>query len=124
MFTVNILFRHIKAANIYSGYGKRLQRCLQDSKGLKHTYTKCVSCDLAGENDADWSGDRDDRKSTTGYYFKHKSSRAALSWRVKKQVRVVFFPPETDYQGMPKAVQEAFVWNNFWRILASNKNIQ
>ena len=59
--------------------GKRLLRYLQESKGLKLTYTKEASYDLVGESDADWSGDVNDRKSTTGYYFKLNGRGAALS---------------------------------------------
>ena len=65
--------------------GKRLLRYLQGSKGLNLTYTKEASYDLVGERDADWSGDVNDRKSTTGYYFKLNGRGAALSWGVKKQ---------------------------------------
>ena len=68
MFTVNILSRHMNApTNQHWVCGKRLLRYLQGSKGLKLTYTKEASYDLMGESDADWSGDVNDRKSTTGY---------------------------------------------------------
>ena len=50
--------------------GKRLLRYLRGSKCLKLTYTNEASYDLVRESDADWSGDVNDRKSTTGYYFK------------------------------------------------------
>ena len=49
---------------------KRFLQYLQGSVGLKATYTKEASYDLVGESDADWSGDVNDRKWTTGYYFK------------------------------------------------------
>ena len=60
-----------------------------------------------GESDADWSGDVNDRKSTTGYYFKLNGRGAALSWGVKKQATVALFSSEAEYQGMAAAVQEA-----------------
>ena len=40
------------------------------------------------ESDADWSGDVNDGKSATGYYFKLNGRGAALSWVVKKQATV------------------------------------
>ena len=47
MFTVNILSRHLNAPiNQQWMCGKRLQQYLQDSKGLKLTYTKEASYDL------------------------------------------------------------------------------
>ena len=39
-------------------------------KKVNLTYTKEASNGLFGESDADQSGDVNDRKSTTGYYFK------------------------------------------------------
>ena len=59
--------------------GKRLLLYLQGSNGLKFTYTEEASYDLVGESDADWSGDVNDRKSTTGYYFKVNGRAAAFS---------------------------------------------
>ena len=60
-----------------------------------------------GESDADWSGDVNDRKSTTGYYFKLNGRGAALSWGVKKQATVALSSSEAEYQGLAAAVQEA-----------------
>ena len=60
-----------------------------------------------GESDADWSGDVNDRKSTTGYYFILNEDGAALSWGVKKQATVALSSSEAEYQGMAAAVQEA-----------------
>ena len=78
MFTVNILSRHVNAPiNQHWIYRKRL-RYLQGSKGLKLTYTKEASYGFVGESDADWSGDVNYRKSTTGYYFKQLPQR---TWR-------------------------------------------
>ena len=62
---------------------------------------------LVGESDADWSGDVNDRKSTTGYYFNLNGRGAALSWGVKKQATVALSSSEAEYQGMAAAVQEA-----------------
>ena len=108
MFTVNILSRHMNApTNQHWMCGKRLLRYLQGSKSFKLTYTKEDKYDLVGESDADWSGDVNDRKSTTGYYFKLIGRGAALSWDVKKQATVALSSSEAEYQGMAAAVQEA-----------------
>ena len=61
---------------------------------------------LVGESDADWSGDVNDRKPTTGYYFKLNGRGAALSWGVTKQVAVALFSSKAEYQFMAAAVQE------------------
>ena len=60
-----------------------------------------------GESDADWCGDVNDRKSTTGYYFKLNGRGASLSWGVKKQAKVALSSLEAEYEGMAAAVQEA-----------------
>ena len=106
--TVNVLTRHMNAGtNRHWLCGKRLLRYLQGSKGLRLTYTKEASYDLVGESDADWSGDVNDRKSTTGYYFKLNGRGAALSWGAKKQKTVDLSSSEAEYQGMAAAVEEA-----------------
>ena len=70
MLTVNILSRHMSApTNQHWMCGKRLLRYLQGPKDLKLTYTKEGSYDLVGESDAECSGDVNDKKSATGYYF-------------------------------------------------------
>ena len=94
MFTVNIFSRQINApTNQFWMCGKRLLRYLQ---GLKLTYTKEASYDLVAESDADWSGDVNERKSTTGYYFKLNGRGAALSWGVKKQATVALSSSEAE----------------------------
>ena len=100
--------------NQHSLCGKRLRkRYLQGSKGLKLTYTKEASYILVWESDADWSGDVNDRKSTTGFYFKLNRRGAALSWGVKKLAKFALSSSEAEYQGMAAGVQEALYLKKF-----------
>ena len=48
-----------------------------------------------------------DRKSTTGYYFKLNGRGAALSCGVKEQATVALSSSKAEYQGMAAAFQEA-----------------
>ena len=64
-----------------------------------------------GESDADWSGDVNERKSTTRYYFKLNGRGAALSWGVRKQAAVALSSSEAEYQGMAAAVHEVLFLN-------------
>ena len=69
---------------------------------------------LVGDADADWSGHLEDRKSTTGYYFKFQGNGAAISWGVKKQSTVALRSTEVEYQAMTAGVQEAIINKRFW----------
>ena len=112
MLTVNILSRHKNAPTSQHWMsGKRLPRYLQGPKELKLTYTKEASYDLVGESNADRSGDVNESKSATSYFFKLNGLGAALSWSVKKQATVAISSPEAEYQGMAAAVQEALYLN-------------
>ena len=58
-------------------------------------------------SDADWSGDLDDRKSTSGYVF--MMSGAAISWNSKKQSCVALSTAEAEYVALSQASQES-IW--------------
>ena len=63
--------------------------------------------ELVGYCDADWAGDHNDRKSTSGYVF--QLSGAAVSWRSKKQSCVALSTAEAEYVALSSATQEA-IW--------------
>ena len=48
---------------------KRVLRYLKGTIDLRLTFFKDSNIKLTGDADAEWSGDLDDGKSTTGYYF-------------------------------------------------------
>ena len=56
-------------------------------------------------SDADWGGDVDDRKSTSGYLL--QISGTAVSWRSKKQAYVALSTVEAEYMALSNATQEA-----------------
>ena len=62
---------------------------------------------LVGYTDADWGGDIDERKSTSGYAF--LLSRGAISWSSKKQTCTALSTMEAEFVACSAAVQEA-VW--------------
>ena len=61
--------------------------------------------EYVGFSDADWGGDLDDRKSTSGYMF--KLGGAAVSWRSKKQACVALSNAEAEYIALTSAAQES-----------------
>ena len=60
-----------------------------------------------GYSDADWAGDREDRKSTSGYLF--QIAGGPVSWRSKKQDSVALSTAEAEYVALSSAAQES-VW--------------
>ena len=86
---------------------KRLLRYLRGT--LKHgiLYTKDGSNACVGYADADWAGDINDRKSTSGYVF--LVSGGAVSWKSQKQKCVALSTAEAEYIAMASAAQES-VW--------------
>ena len=64
-----------------------------------------IDANLDGFSDADWAGDTNDRKSTSGYVF--TMSGSAISWRSKKQTSVALSTAEAEYIALSSATQEA-----------------
>lgn len=60
---------------------------------------------LSGYSDADWAGDANDQKSTSGYLF--LMSGAAISWKSKKQTCIALSTAEAKYVALSGATQEA-----------------
>ena len=58
-----------------------------------------------GYTDADWAGDPDTRRSTSGYLFNLGS--AAISWSSKRQATVSLSSCEAEYMGETQATKEA-----------------
>ncbi len=58
-------------------------------------------------SDADWAGDSEDRKSTSGYLF--QIAGGPVSWRSKKQDTVALSTAEAEYVALSSATQEC-VW--------------
>ena len=84
---------------------KRIMRYLRGTTNLGLIFTPQVSAECIGYSDADWGGDLEDRKSTSGYLF--QISGAAVSWRSKKQTCVALSTAEAEYVALAGAAQEA-----------------
>ena len=86
---------------------KRILRYLKGTIDYGLAFTPDASGDCVGYSDADWGGDLDDRKSTSGYLF--LVSGGAVSWRSKKQTCVALSTAEAEYVALASAAQEA-IW--------------
>ena len=108
MSIVNVLSRFMdKPANSYWLAGKRVLHYLRATKLLKLVYPRDNNFNLTGKGDKDWSGDHDDRRSTTCYFFKLRLSGGAVSWQTVKQQTVALNSCEAEYQGLAAAVEES-----------------
>jgi hypothetical protein len=79
---------------------------------LKETINFGINCDpksidLEGYSDADWAGDLDTRRSTTGYLF--KLGGVPICWKSKRQPTVALSTAEAEYMALSMAVQTA-IW--------------
>ena len=63
---------------------KHIMHYLNGTRNYGLLYDKEKVTDFMGYSDADWAGDLDDRRSTSGYLF--KLSGAAVSWRSKNNL--------------------------------------
>ncbi|KAK4327560.1 hypothetical protein Pmani_001967 [Petrolisthes manimaculis] len=86
---------------------KRIMRYLKGTLDLGILYNYNGSTDFVGYSDADWAGDINDRKSTSGYCF-HLGG-GPVSWSSKKQSCVALSTAEAEYMALASAIQEA-VW--------------
>ena len=89
--------------------GLRILRYLRHSPAVGIWYLASDGGDpvLQGWSDADWGGDRDIRRSTSGYVF--SLGHGALSWSSKRQPTVALSSTEAEYRAACSATCEA-VW--------------
>lgn len=84
---------------------KRILRYVKGTLNYKLVFRTDSNLGLVGYVDADWGGDCNDRKSTTGYCF--KLFNCTISWCSKKQNCVALSSTEAEYVALCAAVTEA-----------------
>lgn len=86
----------------------RILRCL---KGINNTgiyFNKNDHLDLIAYTDADLAGDRDGRKSTSGYFTLIGGN--LVTWKNKKQKAVALSSAKAEFRGIAKGIIE-ILWN-------------
>ena len=81
---------------------KRVLRYLKGTNDLGILYKG--DSGMQGYSDADWAGDTDDRKSTSGYMF--LIAGGPVSWKSRKQNTVALSTAEAEYVALSTATQE------------------
>lgn len=107
-YAVNTVARYCAKPTIL--HWKAVKRIMRYLKGTQHfgiLYTPDGPNEFVGYSDADWAGDTDERKSTSGYFFQLGSG--AVSWSSKRQSCVALSTAEAEYMALANAAQEA-VW--------------
>lgn len=87
---------------------KRILRYLRGTADYQLCY-QGSKVHLVGYTDADWAGDADERKSTSGYVF--LLGDTSISWYSKKQTCVALSTMEAEFVALSAAAQEG-VWLN------------
>lgn len=86
---------------------KRVLRYVKGTINFGLMYKEKLPSELYGFVDADWAGDINDRRSTTGYCFSIGS--AVISWCSKKQTSLALSTCEAEYIAATMAAQEC-IW--------------
>ena len=106
-YTVGMFSRY--QMNLGIGQWNQIKHALRYVQATLY-YSLCFNqkdLQLQGYTDADWQGDLDDRKSTSGYLF--TLAGGAISWSSKKQDLVALSSMEAEYIVASEVVKEA-VW--------------
>lgn len=90
---------------------KRVLRYLKGTANVKLTYRKDALQEIEGHCDADWAGDVDERRSSTGYVF--TTCGAAVSWATKRQPTIALSSTEAEFMSIVAAIQEALWLKRF-----------
>jgi hypothetical protein len=85
---------------------KRILRYLKGTLEMS-LLVKPESTDVVGYSDADWAGDTDTRRSTTGNIFKFGGT--PICWKSKRQPTVALSTAEAEYMSLAHAAQTA-IW--------------
>lgn len=83
---------------------KRILRYLKGTKGMKLEYKRSNSKEIEGFSDADWAGDKSDRKSVSGSVVFFAGN--LVSWQSKKQSCVSLSTAEAEYVAAASTAQD------------------
>ena len=107
-FAVNQVSQHMQAPKLH--HWKMLERVLRYLSGApgQGIWMGCnKSSSIVGYCDADWAGDKEDRRSTTGYCTFVGGN--LVTWKTKKQKVVSCSSAESEYRAMRKLTNE-LIW--------------
>ena len=92
-------------SKVHLNAAKRILRYLKGTLESTLMYSKSECASPTGYADANWAGDLDTRRSTSGNLF--RMSGGAVSWASKTQSSVALSSSEAEYMALSMATQEA-----------------
>ena len=96
LFAVGLVSRYMEApTTTHLQTAKRILRYIKGTIDFGLRYYSSANYNLVGYSDSDWSGDLDDRKSTTRFAF--FMGKTAFTWMSKKQPIVTLSTCEAKY---------------------------
>ena len=105
-FATSLVSRFAK--NPSHQHTEAVKTILKYLKGSKHrgiTYGGDEELKIEGYSDSDWAGDKDSRKSTSGFIF--MLNGGPISWCSKRQLTVALSSTEAEYIALTLAAKEA-----------------
>ncbi|KAJ8759097.1 hypothetical protein K2173_004103 [Erythroxylum novogranatense] len=104
-FTVGMMSRYMQnPKKPHLDAVRRILRYVKNTLDYGLLYKKGKDCKIVGYCDADYAGDHDTSRSTTGYVF--KLGFGAISWCSKRQPTVSLSTTEAEYRAATMAAQE------------------
>ncbi|KAI5319433.1 hypothetical protein L3X38_039141 [Prunus dulcis] len=111
MFSASLLARFMHSpSKLHYGAAKRVLRYIQGTIDYGIEYVTRKSAFLVGYCDSDWSGSKEDMKSTYGYAFSFGSG--AFSWASVKQHSVALSTAEAEHVSVAEATSQP-IWLTF-----------
>lgn len=105
-YAVGVMSRYMQSPKkCHLDSARRILRYVKGTIDYGLLYKRGENCNLVGYCDADYAGDHDTRRSTTGYVFKLGSG--TISWCSKRQPTVSLSTTEAEYRAAATAAQES-----------------
>jgi hypothetical protein len=115
-YVVGVLGRYsAQPKDIHWQAAKRALRYLKGTHDWTLTYDGSdmgMDLNFHGYTDADWNGDKDTSRSTSGYVF--ISAQAAIGWSSRRQNMVALSSTESEYIGLANAGQHLAYLRSFF----------
>ena len=86
--------------------GKKCLRYLLGTKSLPLVYRRDKALNLVSYSDADWAGNIDNRRSTSGYCFKLSDNSGVICWSSRLQRCVSTSTAEAEHNTVVETVKE------------------